>query len=394
MINLNLTSATRIGLNVLALLGLAVALYLGDSIFVPLTIAILLAAILWPVVEWLNKRVRVPWTVACFIAVSLLVGLFAVVTVGFMLAVPKMLLGLPRADSPEDQQRFYSQFRAQVMKVTPASVERALPEEAENSKLYQFAKDAFKTENVNKALWSLAGYLRNWLFQLVLIMFVALFLLMEGKMLTQRVVEIFGPSEEAQAKVVATLGQTAQSVRTYLVWRTIVNFGLGGVLGVVYTQAGLQQAWSWALLAAVLCYVPYIGTIIAGVPPVIDAFLNVSPIAALGIVLFYIVVVTVEGYLIVPLVMGRSMELNATTVILACLFWDLVWGTPGLFLAMPVMAALKAVCMNVPGWRRWANLMGTDEKPPLDDEPPPKSPTPDPEKTLLLAEAPAKPRGL
>jgi hypothetical protein len=62
---------------------------------------------------------------------------------------------------------------------------------------------------------------------------------------------------------------------------------------------------------------------------------------------------------IVPVVMGRSMELNATTTILACLFWELLWGIPGLFLAMPLMAGIKAICENVPDWQPWANLMST-----------------------------------
>lgn len=189
-------------------------------------------------------------------------------------------------------------------------------------------------------------------------------------MLTLRVVEIFGPSPEVQSKVVEALSEMAKSIRTYLVWRTIVNFGLGLILALVFQAAGLHQAWTWGMLAAVLCYVPYIGTIIASIPPVIDAFVNVDPRAALGILLFYAVVVTVEGYLIVPVVMGRSMDLNATTVILSCLFWDLVWGTPGLFLAMPLMAGIKAVCMYVPGWRPIANLMGTDETPAPTDSPP------------------------
>ena len=71
-----------------------------------------------------------------------------------------------------------------------------------------------------------------------------------------------------------------------------------------------------------------------------------------------------EGYFVVPVVMGRSMELNATTVMLACLFWQLVWGVPGLFLAMPLMAAVRTICMHVPDWHPWANLMGTRENPP------------------------------
>jgi AI-2 transport protein TqsA len=115
------------------------------------------------------------------------------------------------------------------------------------------------------------------------------------------------------------------------------------------------------LLAAILCYIPYIGTIIAGFPPVIDAFVNVGPGWAVGILIFYVAIVTFEGYLIVPVVMGRSVSINATTVMLGCLFWSLVWGTPGLFLAMPLLAALKAICEQVPGWQPWANLMSNDD---------------------------------
>ncbi len=57
--------------------------------------------------------------------------------------------------------------------------------------------------------------------------------------------------------------------------------------------------------------------------------------------------------------MGRSMDLNATTVLLACLYWHQVWGVAGLFLAMPLMAALKAICMQVEGWQGWGHLMGS-----------------------------------
>src|SRR5262249_41541668 len=62
-------------------------------------------------------------------------------------------------------------------------------------------------------------------------------------------------------------------------------------------------------------------------------------------------------------VMGRGMELNATTVMLSCLYWELVWGPAGLFLAMPLMAAAKTVCAHVPDLRPWANLMDTRDGP-------------------------------
>ena len=113
-------------------------------------------------------------------------------------------------------------------------------------------------------------------------------------------------------------------------------------------------------MTAILWYVPYLGPIAAGIPPVLDAFVSCdSAFVAVGILATYTVLVIAEGYFIIPLVMGHSMELNATTVMLACLFWDLVWGLSGLFLAMPLMAAIKVICSHVPGGEPWANLMST-----------------------------------
>jgi predicted PurR-regulated permease PerM len=170
----------------------------------------------------------------------------------------------------------------------------------------------------------------------------------------------------------------AYQIRAYLVWRTIINFGMGAFLGIVYQVLGLKLAWTWALLTAVLWYIPYLGPIAAGVPPILDAFVTCdTPWIAVGILSFYTVFVVLEGYVVVPVVMGRSMEMNATTVMLACLFWELVWGSPGLFLAMPLMAAVKAVCHHVPDWRPWANLMSSHEELPEEKGPPVGGPLPD-----------------
>ena len=118
-------------------------------------------------------------------------------------------------------------------------------------------------------------------------------------------------------------------------------------------------------VTAILWYVPYLGPILAGVPPVLDAFVTCVAVGGDWHSRF-VAFVIVEGYFVVPVVMGRSMELNATAVMLACLFWELVWGTSGLFLAMPLMAVLKTICTHVPDWQPWANLMSTrDEPPPL-----------------------------
>lgn len=356
--SLNLTSATRWGLNILALLGGAVALYLGHSIFIPTTIALLLAAMLWPAVRWLREGLRLPWTLSCLAVVMGLVVANLLITLALIPLTIKLLQSVPGPDDKAAQQRVYENLRHRVHEIVPFGDEY-LPADAEKSPVFLYLRQTLSGPYITQALLGLAWYANNWLWQWVLIMFILLFLLVEGPMLTRRVVEIFGPSEEDQGHAVRALGDMAHHVRAYLVWRTVINIGMGLLVGAVYQWSGLKQPWTWAFMTAVLCYIPYLGPLAAGLFPALDAFITRGPEQALIIVLFYLLLITLEGYVIVPVLMGRSMELNATTVMLACLFWERIWGIPGLFLAMPLMAAIKAVCYNVPDWRPWANLMST-----------------------------------
>jgi AI-2 transport protein TqsA len=392
VINLNLSVATRWGLNVLILLSIVGALYLGRSIFIPTVFALLLAAMLWPAAVWLHRHglpllmpvplagfpwiafrqlsIRFGWSLSCMVVVSGLVGVTILITLGMGLAVTKMVQDLSIQSAEE--QKVYSLFRRKLERISPVPFDQQyLPEDASKSKIFQSIKEAMDPQKPYfiGGLLQVADYGKSGIWQWILIMFIMLFLLLEGPMLSRRVVEIFGPSSEAQAKVVGALADMAHQVRTYLIWRTIINFALALLLGLVFQFSGLSQPWTWALLSAILWYIPYIGPIVAGVPPVLDAFISCdSPWVAVAILVFYTVLLVLEGYVIFPLVIGRNMELNSTTVMLACLFWELVWGTSGLFLAMPLMAGIKAICWHVPGWRAWANLMGTAEGDALSEE--------------------------
>ena len=371
--NLNLTTATRYGLNVLAALGASIALYLGRSIFIPLTIAGLLAAILWPATAWLYRRLRVSWFGASAVVIggAVLVVLLLFTTVG--LSIPQILDGLPKpTDNPEDPKgmpEFYKQLRANFQRdlafVDPKAFNSAFPANPDDNSLYREFRKFLQGEQITSVLLGLSGQGVYLITESVLILFILLFLLVEGQMLTNKVRNIFGTGTDVQAQVSAALRETAESVRSYLVWRTIVNIGLGVLLGGFYAAIGLKQWLLWGLLTALLCYVPYLGTIAAAVPPLLATLIDpkLGLWAAVGVLAFYAFIATLEGYIVVPWVMGRSMDLNATTVLVSCLFWYLIWGTAGLFLAMPLMAAIKAVVAQVPGWAPYADLMGSEESP-------------------------------
>jgi predicted PurR-regulated permease PerM len=364
--NLNLTTATRYGLNILTAFGASMALYFGRSIFVPMVIAGLLAAMLWPWASWMHRRLRLPWFLACGTAIGLLVLLVLLVLALVVVSIPQILNDLPNPNDADDVQKKYAALRNNfaTAQFPFLSVDEVLPERVSDAKLYQELLKYLRGEQITKDLLSLGGGGVHVLAETTLVLFTLLFLLVEGQMLVDKVRNIFGPGLGIQASVSRAFRDMAESVRSYLVWRTIVNIGLGVVLGVVYHFLGMKQPVLWALLTVILCYIPYLGTIAAGVMPTLDALVNVGPLAGLGVLVFYVAVVTVEGYIIVPWVMGRSMDLNATTVLVSCLFWYLVWGTAGLFLAMPLMAAIKAVCANVPGWAAWGELMSSEHTPP------------------------------
>jgi predicted PurR-regulated permease PerM len=171
-------------------------------------------------------------------------------------------------------------------------------------------------------------------------------------MLARKMKALFGTGGETRKIVTDALSDMAESVRTYLVWRTIINFALAIVVGALVFQD------------------------------------NAS--VAVGLAFFYLGLVTFEGYIIVPWLMGRKLNLNATTVMAGCLYWDYVWGTAGLFLAMPLLSAVKSICMNVDGWREFGLLMGSEDD---DLEPAPVvelKPAPDSTPNVVATPEPVK----
>ncbi|MBM3997615.1 MAG: AI-2E family transporter [Planctomycetes bacterium] len=360
-----LNAAGRIGVTVLLLLAGVVALRLGESVFVPVLIALLLSTVLGPIAWWMHKTLGIRWGLACITVVLGLILVNAVIVTIFSASVLRLVNQL---SDPQEVLKTYKGFRSQLEKIekmTPLELDDEMfpktPKEIGQIRVFRFAVDA--APDILKRGLKLAS---DWTWELVLTLFITFFVLLEGQTLARRAVAIVGPSEEVQAKATEVLLEMANQVRTYLVWRTLINVGLAIVMGLVYQLAGLEQAWTWAILLAILNYVPYLGPVLASVPPFLDAFIFNSPAVAIVVTVVFWVVIIMEGYLVVPLLMGHHMDLNATTVMVACLFWELVWpGMTGLFLAMPIMAGVKAILENVPEWRVWATLMsaeGDDDK--------------------------------
>lgn len=398
---------TRWGLNFLALFGVIIALAMGKPLIMPLIVALMLAAVFYPLVELLRIRWWLPRGVA---AIVVMIGLILAMTLGIIWIVVSVQNGFQELSTSDGRIDYYLKLHnrvaedispyaaAQMFPLPPKKTEETSPKDGgkeitgpHNKEVTKKPAESEQTIDkhsvdpnqslifgwVNKQ-FSMEGSLVPTLifstFEVsmitLIVLFLMLFLWMDGEMLAGRLAEVFGPRTGPYfSATYRALEEMAKQVRNYIVWRTAINLAISIILGIVYSAMGLKQPWTCAIFAGVMGYIPYIGHVAGCIPAIFDGFINVNLVIVLWIIVVYGILLLVEGYVIFPLVVGRHMEMNATTVILACLFWQLVWGNIGLFLAMPLTAGIKAICANVPMLRPWANLMGQHEIIPPEDEP-------------------------
>jgi AI-2 transport protein TqsA len=194
-----------------------------------------------------------------------------------------------------------------------------------------------------------------------IVLVLVIFLLFESPMLTAKVVRFFARTPDEARAAGEMLGQITRKIRAYLIARSLLNAGLGIVLALGLWALNVHFAFILGLVAALTNFVPYFGQMVGGALPTLIALGQNGSIGdALIVAAMYLAVLGIEEYVITPLVMGRSLDLNGTTVLVACLFWGYIWGLVGLVLAMPITVSLKVVFQAVPELNRWAELMSLD----------------------------------
>ena len=133
----------------------------------------------------------------------------------------------------------------------------------------------------------------------------------------------------------------------------------GFLIWICMLVIGVDYAIIWALLAFLLNYIPNIGSIIAGFPPLIFAFLQMGFGGVFWTFISFVVVNLVIGNVVEPKMMGRGMGLSTFVVFLALLFWGFVLGTIGMFLSIPLTMAIK-IMLEQDSETKWiAILLGT-----------------------------------
>ncbi|MCA9022113.1 MAG: AI-2E family transporter, partial [Planctomycetaceae bacterium] len=145
--------------------------------------------------------------------------------------------------------------------------------------------------------------------------------------------------------LVTMIRSVEHGISQYLVTITAINIGLGIIIGTVMWLLGLPDPVLLGIMAATLNFIPFVGAFIgAAVTFLIGiVYLNTPAEAVIG-PLMYIVINTLEGNVITPMILGRSMKLNPALVFICIIFWGWAWGVGGILLAVPLIGMVKISC--------------------------------------------------
>lgn len=179
---------------------------------------------------------------------------------------------------------------------------------------------------------------------LLLVIGLTYFFLAFGDTLINNVLRLVG-SYSNKKRTVELVYDVERGVVSYLSIVTAINLGLGVTTAVVLWALGLPNPALWGVLIFALNFIPVFGALVGALIIALVSMLTFdSLLYAMVAPLVFILLATVEGNLVTPSVLGRSMSLNPILVFLALIFGGWIWGVGGAFLAVPILAVMKIAC--------------------------------------------------
>jgi len=188
-----------------------------------------------------------------------------------------------------------------------------------------------------------------------LIFLIVLFTLMESGSFSVKAKAILTASEDS----ISYFSTITQNIRHYLGIKSLVCIATGILIYVAMLILGVDYPLLWALIAGLMNYIPNIGSIIAAVPAVLFALVQLGVSGALWTLGSFMLVNNILGNFLEPRIMGKGLGLSTLVVFLSLLFWGFILGTVGMFLSVPLTMTIKIILEQNPKTHWVAILLGT-----------------------------------
>jgi predicted PurR-regulated permease PerM len=348
-----------------------VGLYVGGEILKPLALAGLLSFVLAPVIRLLVK-LGVGKTLSVVTSVISAIGLIVIFS-----AVMAQQIGNLAGQLPTYETNLREKIRTiKSYTVTSGALDRVgetlkdLKTELDNAEAPGRATSSPVTPQVpipveiktpSPALFdqysALVTPLLKPVAQTGLVILFLLFILLQREDLRDRVLKLAGTRDLQRSTVAMT--DAGKSLSKFFLLQFMLNAGFGLVITVGLMLIGVPNALLWGMLAGLMRFVPFIGSLIAAVFPILLAA-SVDPGWSMVIATAALFLITepLAGHVIEPLVYGKHTGLSPFAVVVATIFWTLIWGPVGLLLATPLTLCLVVLGNHITGLSMLTVLLG------------------------------------
>lgn len=339
----------------------------------PILLGMFLAVLTLPLAGWLHaKGLPRPLAVVLAVAVDLLVLSFLVfLTISVM------------PDFQASAQKYEAKFREVLMKdavnmqnwlntrLEPLQKWMAEnfgdPEDAEAVRQGLDLKSVAEQVLSLNSLISVVSWLNQanivpWLISVVTKAFFALiimvFILFEAEKFEEKV----GPMIEARGPNFRRFKTVGRQLQSYLGIKSLASLLTGFLAGLFCWLMGIEFALVWGFVAFLLNFVPVVGSLVASIPPIVIALLQLGFWQGVIVALVYLAINTTIGNVLEPMAMGRGFGISTVVVILSVLFWGWLWGPVGMFLAVPLTMLIKMMLAESDDFRWIAVAMSKDRE--------------------------------
>ena len=329
-------ASTRALVGAAAFIVVVAGMRAAQPIIVPFLLSVFIAVISAPPLLWLEER-RLPRGAAMLIVIA---GIIAV-AIG-LTAIAGPSISAFSHDIPVYQAKLNAQLDTVLAWLNDKGI--AVTREGMSG----FADPGAVIGLASNLFNSFSGLLTN----AFLIFLTVVFILFEASSLPEKIARIAGDTDRS----LGHFRHFTRNLRRYLAIKSLASLGTGAGVALWLWIVGVDYPVLWGMLAFFLNYVPNIGSVIAAVPALLLALVQLGAGAAGAAAAGYLVINVVVGNIIEPRFMGRGLGLSTLVVFLSLIFWGWVLGPVGMFLSVPLTMTAK-IALESREDTRWIGIM-------------------------------------
>ncbi|MFZ0286092.1 MAG: AI-2E family transporter [Terriglobales bacterium] len=329
--------------NIIGIGGVLALCYYGEAILAVMLISVLLAFVLAPVVDFLSF-LHLPRGLGAFVALLLL--LTAIMTIVYYSYNEAVVL-------VQDLPKYTTRLREDLMRFSKqAESLENLGEDAEDKDVVKVRPATGWTDLLTRGFGS-AGTL---LLACSFVPFLTFFMLTWQQHVRSATVMLF--PLESRHTVYTTLGLISAMIRSFMVGNVLIGLAVGAVSTLVFGLLHVPFFYFVGFISGFLSLVPYMGLLLAIVPPVFVGLGHVEVADLLTIVVTVLGLHMVALNVLYPKFLGNRLQLNPLAVTMSLLVWGSLWGAMGLLLAIPITGAMKIIFDHVESLRPYGAWLG------------------------------------